>query len=224
MATIVDKYFSSQETELLNALNSSSSGISNEEAQKRLKEFGSNKLTAVKRRNLIILLLNQFKSALTLILTASAILSFFLGQKTDGIIILTIIVISALLGFFQEKGAMDAVEKLLNLVRIQANVLRNEREISIPVSEIVPGDIVVLSAGDMVPADARLLECRDLFANEAMLTGETFPVEKKCMIIQETATIAERANSVFMGTNIISGKGRALIVKTGRKTELGSIS
>ena len=118
MSSAIDQYFLTQETDLLKSLQSSPTGISNEEAEKRLKEFGENKLTSVKRKNLFILLLGQFKNALTIILVSSAILSFFLGQQTDGLIILTIIIISALLGFFQEKGAMDAVQKLLNLVRI----------------------------------------------------------------------------------------------------------
>ncbi|HTQ63177.1 MAG TPA: magnesium-translocating P-type ATPase [Puia sp.] len=219
-----DSYYQCDEAQLLEQLNTNPNGLTQEEADKRLKEGGLNKLNSSKKRNEWELFFNQFKSPITIILIGSSILSFFLGEHVDAVIILIIILISAALGFYQENGAANAVSRLLELVRVETRVLRDGKEYSIPVEQVVPGDIVLLSAGNMVPGDCRLLEAKDLFANEATLTGETFPTEKKCSILQGPVRIAERKNVVFMGTNIVSGTAKAVIVRTGTNTEFGSIS
>jgi Mg2+-importing ATPase len=219
-----NSYYSSDEKSLLISLGTRPEGLSYEEADRRLKEFGFNSLKRSVNHSNLRLFLNQFKNALTLILIASAILSFFLGEQTDAVIILVIVFASAILGFYQERGAANAVRKLLEMVCIDTRVVRDGREISVPIEHIVPGDIALLSAGDMVPGDCRLLESRDLFCNEATLTGETFPSEKKCSILTVPTRIAERTNTVFMGTNITSGMARAVVVKTGAETEFGTIS
>jgi P-type Mg2+ transporter len=219
-----DQYYLSEESELLTSLKTGRSGLSDEEAKKRLKQFGYNKLSGSKKVTVFNLLAGQFKSALTIILIASAVLSFFLGERTDALIILIIIIVSAVLGFFQEKGASNAVQKLLALVTVDAKVVRDDREVTIPIEEVVPGDIALLRAGDMVPGDCRLLESRDLFCNEATLTGETFPTEKKCSTLTAPTRIGERTNALFMGTNVISGTAKVVIAKTGTQTEFGSIS
>jgi Mg2+-importing ATPase len=219
-----ESYYQCDEAQLLEQLKTNANGLTNEEAARRLRESGFNKLNSSKKSNEWRLFFNQFKSPITLILIGSSILSFFLGEHVDAVIILIIILISAALGFYQENGAANAVNKLLDLVRVETRILRDGKEASLPIDKVVPGDIVLLSAGNMVPGDCRLIESRDLFANEATLTGETFPAEKKCSVLQGPVRIAERKNVIFMGTNIVSGTAKAVIVKTGANTEFGGIS
>ncbi len=172
----------------------------------------------------LLLFLRQFANPITLILIAAAILSFFLGQRTDSLIIIFIIFISAFLGFIQEKGAANALSHLMKIVQVNCTVLRDGKEENIPMQKTVPGDIVLLNAGNTVPGDCRLLESRDLYANEAALTGETFPAEKKCSELPANATLAEKCNTLFMGTHVVSGTAKAVVVNTGTATEFGAIS
>jgi Mg2+-importing ATPase len=151
-------------------------------------------------------------------------LSFFLGDPVDAAIILAIVLISGLLGFWQERGAANAVEKLLAIVQIKAAVLRDGSSKEIPVETIVPGDIVTLEAGDVVPGDCLLQESKDLFVDEATLTGETYPVEKTVAMLPEETPLSQRTNSLWMGTHVVSGSAQALVVHTGRETEFGKVS
>jgi Mg2+-importing ATPase len=133
--------------------------------------------------------------------------------------------VSGLLGFWQEKGATDAIIKLLSIVQLKATVLRDRRPQEIPFENIVPGDIVILKSGDSIPADCIIVESKDIFVNEATLTGETYPVEKSAnIILPEQTPLRERTNSLFMGTFVVSGTAKALVIKTGTDTELGNIS
>ena len=143
---------------------------------------------------------------------------------TNAIIIITIILISSLLGFWQERGAANAVEKLLVIVQTKATVFRDGSEKEIPVEKIVPGDVIHLNAGDLIPGDAILLESKDLFVNEASLTGETFPAEKTAGILPQATSLSQRTNSLFMGTNVVSGDAQAVIIRTGLQTEFGKVS
>lgn len=206
-------------------------GLTEAEAQKRLKEHGSNLLRPRKESNDILLLLSQFKSPIILLLVFAAILSIYLHQRIEASLILAIIFISGLLGFWQERRAANAVARLLALVQIKANVLRGGKEMEVPVESIVPGDIVILNAGDIIPGDSLILESKDLFVNEAALTGETYPVEKMAKALPESdntgteeVPLAKRRNSLFMGTNVVSGTAKAIVVHTGRETEFGSVS
>ncbi|MDM7912162.1 MAG: HAD-IC family P-type ATPase, partial [Methanotrichaceae archaeon] len=199
-------------------------GLSETEAQKRLEEHGSNLLRPRKESNNLLLLLFQFKSPIILLLIFAAVLSVYLHQNVEAGLILAIVFISGLLGFWQERKAADAVARLLAIVRIKANVLRGGKEKEIPIEDVVPGDIVILNAGDIIPGDCRILESRDLFVNEAALTGETYPVEKTPEPLPEDSPLAKRRNSLFMGTNVVSGTARAVVVFTGRETELGGVS
>ncbi len=205
-------------------LQAAKTGLSTEEAEKRRKIYGSNSFKKSTSYNGLLLFLGQFKSPLTLILLAAAVVSFYLNDKTDAYIIFTIIFISSMLGFWQEKGASGAVNKLLEMVKLTATVLRDNKETEIAVDEIVPGDIIVLHAGDVVPGDGLILESNELFADEAAFTGETFPAEKKAGIVKQDATLGQRSNSVFMGSHIISGTAQIIIVNTGLSTEFGAIS
>jgi Mg2+-importing ATPase len=199
-------------------------GLSTTEANKRLKQYGKNSFKAKSHSSAIILFLLQFKSPITILLIAAALLSMALGDISDTGIILFIILVSSILGFWQEKGAANAVEELLKMVQIKCKVIRDEKEMELPVENAVPGDIVILSAGDVIPADCLLLESKELFIDEAAFTGETYPVEKSVGIVAADAPIAKRNNSLFMGSHVISGKAKALVIKTGKQTEFGKIS
>ena len=143
---------------------------------------------------------------------------------TNAIIIITIILISSLLGFWQERGAANAVEKLLAIVQTKATVFRDGTQKEIPVEEIVPGDVIILNAGDLIPGDSIIFESKDLFVNESSLTGETFPAEKTVGILPQATPLSQRTNSLFMGTNVVSGDAQAVVVGTGLQTEFGKVS
>jgi Mg2+-importing ATPase len=209
---------------MMRQLQTAQDGLTSVEATKRLARYGSNLLSPPKRTDVLTLLIAQFKSPLALILFFATGLSFFLGDAANAFIILTIVLVSGLLGFWQERGASNAVESLLSMVRIKAAVLRDGSVQEIPVEMIVPGDIVILNAGDIVPGDCVLQESRDLFVDEAMMTGETFPVEKSVGVLKAASPLGQRTNSVWMGTHVVSGTGRALVAGTGKSTECGKLS
>ncbi len=209
---------------MLQKLQTTSEGLTSSESSERLKRYGANILKPKRRSDSLTLLLSQFKSPITLILLFAAGLAFFLHEPTDTIIITLIILISSLLGFWQEKGAADAFEKLLAVVQIRAAVLRDGKEKEIPVDNIVPGDIIILNAGDIIPADCLILDSKDLFVSEATLTGETYPVEKAADVLSVETPLAKRTNSLWMGTSVVSGSGKVLAVSTGKGTEFGKIS
>jgi len=171
-------FWSLSTTDMLQQLHTTQAGLTGSEASQRLARYGANLLKPQKRSDVLTLLLAQFKSPILLILVFATGLSFVLHDPVDAFIILAIILVSSLLGFWQERSATNAVEKLLAIVQIKADVLRDGGPQDIPVAEIVPGDIVILSAGALVPGDCLVQESTDLFIDEAMLTGETFPVEK----------------------------------------------
>src|ERR1035437_6400502 len=178
MNQLPSAFWSVSATEMLQLLGTAKEGLSSGEAGQRLVRYGSNLLKPQKRSNVLTLLLAQFKSPLILILLFATGMSFFLHDPVNALIILAIVLASGLLGFWQEYSATNAVEKLLAMVQIKASVLRDGKPNEIPVEEIVPGDIVILNAGDVVPGDCLVDESRDLFVDEATLTGETYPVEK----------------------------------------------
>jgi P-type Mg2+ transporter len=209
---------------VLQELQSSADGLSDREAKQRLVKYGTNSLKQQRKSSAIGLLINQFKSPIVLILIFAAGLSIFLNDRTDAIIILTIVLASGLLGFWQERGASDAVEKLLALVQVKATVLRAGQSQEIPHEDVVPGDIVMIAAGDSIPGDCLVLESKDLSVNEAALTGETYPADKMSGVVPEAAGLSERTNTLYMGTHVISGSAQALVVGTGKQTEFGKVS
>ncbi len=171
-------FWSIAATETLEQLQTTAQGLTTDEARARLTRYGANLLKPKKRSDSLSLLISQFKSPLILILLFATGLSFFLHDPVNALIILTIVVVSGLLGFWQEHSATNAVQKLLAIVQIKAAVLRDGVAQEIPVDEIVPGDIVILNAGDIVPGDCLVQESKDLFIDEATLTGETYPVSQ----------------------------------------------
>jgi Mg2+-importing ATPase len=217
-------FWSISVAEMLQPLQTAKEGLTGDEARQRLARYGSNLLKPPKRSDVFTLLLAQFKSPLILILFIATGLSFFLHNPVDAFIILTIVLVSGLLGFWQERSATNAVEKLLAIVQIKAVVLRDGGPKEIPVEEIVPGDTVILNAGDIVPGDGLVQESKDLFVDEAMLTGETFPVEKMVAVLPAETPLGQRTNALWMGTHVVSGNAKALVINTGKKTEFGKVS
>jgi len=210
--------------ELLGGLHSTINGLTSSDAKNRLSTYGANRLKPQKRSGAFSLLVAQFKSPIILILIFATGLSLFLHNLVDASIILAIVIISGLLGFWQEFGASNAIEKLLAIVQIKAAVFRDGKKGEIHIEEVVPGDIVSLSAGDIVPGDCLLLESKDLFVDEAMLTGETFPVEKAVSVLAADTPLAKRTNVAWMGTHIVSGSAKGLVTLTGKNTEFGKVS
>ncbi len=209
---------------VLQELHSSAQGLSDRDAKQRLIKYGANSLKQQRKSNAIGLLLNQFKSPIVLILMFAAGLSIFLNDRTDAIIILAIVLISGLLRFWQERGATDAVEKLLALVQVKATVLRQGITQEIPHEDVVPGDIVLLAAGGSIPGDCLVLESKDLSVNEATLTGETYPANKMSGVLPEDTGLSQRTNTLYMGTHVISGSAKVVVVGTGKQTEFGKVS
>jgi Mg2+-importing ATPase len=220
----VQPFWSLKEEDLLKYLNASRDGLSNTEAQQRREKFGSNLLKPRKRTDSLSLFLSQFKNSIIIILLCATGISFFLHDPVDAAIILVIIMISAILGFIQERGAAHAVERLLSIVQVRASVLRDNSPQEISVEEVVPGDIVLLKAGDVIPGDCMVLEAKNLHANEAPLTGETFPVDKSAGEVPPSTPLSQRKNILWMGTHVIGGETKAVVVKTGKNTEFGKIS
>ncbi|MEZ2320848.1 MAG: magnesium-translocating P-type ATPase [Microcoleus sp.] len=209
---------------VLQQTHSTAAGLSHADAQQRLSQYGANSLKQIHKSSAFMMLLNQFKSPIILILILAAVLSIFLKDAADAIIIIAIVLISGLLGFWQERGASNAVEKLLALVQVKATVLRDGQSQEIPNEEVVPGDIVVLGAGKNIPGDCLVLESKDLSVNEAALTGETYPVDKLNGVLPAVTGLNKRTNSLYMGTNVISGTAKAVVVHTGKETEFGKVS
>lgn len=224
MNASIPNFWSIPAKDVLNTLNATSNGLNSDEAAGRLKSYGANTLKRKGGNSTLMLLVNQFKSPIIIILLIACILSFSLSDPTDAIIILAIVLASGLLGFWQEKGASDAISKLLAIVQIKANVIRDGKQIEIPTEQVVPGDIVILNAGDAIPADGLIIESKDLFVDEATLTGETFPAEKKAGVTAVDTLISHRDNMLFMGTHVVSGTATAVMVSTGVNTEFGKIS
>ena len=211
--------------EVLAGLGSAATGLSTQEAGQRLAADGPNELKEGKRTNPLQIILGQFKSLIIWILIAAGIISGALGEVVDAIAILAIVVLNAIIGFYLEFKAEKSIAALKRMAAPQAKVRRNGQVTSIPVSGIVTGDILALEAGDLVPADARLLEAASLKCIESALTGESEAVTKQPETMEQgDIPLGDRENMVFMGTSVAAGTGRAVVVATGMKTELGCIA
>jgi P-type Mg2+ transporter len=210
--------------QILQEMKTSPQGLTETEARQRLQECGLNLLKPPKKSDALTILLGQFKSPIILILICAAGLSLFLQDPVDALIILIIVLVSGILGYWQERGAAEAVNKLLAIIQIKAAVVREGEAKEIPIEQIVPGDIIQLNAGDVIPGDGLILDSKDLFVDEASLTGETYPVEKMAAVLPVETPLAKRTNALFMGTHVVSGSAQALMVRTGIETEFGKIS
>jgi P-type Ca2+ transporter type 2C len=199
-------------------------GLAEKEIQKRLEEHGYNELKKEERVSASTLFANQFKNALIIILLIATVLSFMVGEAFDSIFILVIVIFCAVLGFIQEYRAEKALDALKKMLSPTITVLRDGKEEEVPSKELVPGDILLIEAGDKIPADARLTEAHAMRCDEASLTGESLPVGKNSVVLPEKTVIADRKNMVFAGTTVLYGRGKAVVTTTGMNTEFGSIA
>jgi len=220
----LEGYWSLPAAEISHALASGPEGLTQAEAGRRLGQYGPNTLEVRRRGSAVALFLGQFKSPIVLILIFASILSAFLRDWTDSLIVVGIVVASATLSFYQEFNAGQAAERLRARVQVKAALLRDGAPVSVPMADVVPGDVALLSAGSLVPGDGLVLEARDFFVNQAVLTGESIPVERSPGVSEATAPLNERSNVVFFGTNVRSGTAHVLIVHTGRATVFGQIA
>ena len=218
------KYWSMSAEDVMKNLNSTPAGLTSKEAALRLKKHGENVIKKKKQDTQLILFLNQFRNPIIIILIVATAISGVTGELTDALIIATIILASAVLSFIQEYSAGNAIEELRAKVQARALVLRDGKFTEISSRGIVPGDIVRVSSGSLIPADARILECSDFFVTQAVLTGESVPSEKTPEIADEDAGIQDRRNCVFMGTNVQSGSAVVLVTATGENTNFGAIA
>jgi Mg2+-importing ATPase len=224
LAAPVDSYWAVGALDLARRLGSTPDGLTSAEAEARLRTYGPNELGKQRHVSRLTILLAQVRSPLLWLLAFAAIVSALSGEWTDAIIVFVILGASVALGYSREYSAETAVAALRARVRTRACVLRDGRSQAVDLSQIVPGDVVLLSAGALVPADAVLLDASDCFASEAMLTGESFPAAKSPGIVRADAPLARRTNVVFLGTSVRSGNARCLVVATGAATAFGAIA
>lgn len=221
---IISEWHSKNLEEVLNELQVTSEGLGHEEAVSRLDRFGSNELEEKKKTTPLQIFFRQFKDIFVIMLLIATAISFLIGETVDAATIAVIVVLNSVVGFVQEYRSEKAMEAMKKLTAPKARVLRDGQEVMIPAHEIVPGDIVLLEAGDRVPADARLLEVVDLKTDEAILTGESTPINKNLSPVDAKAPVSDRKNSIFMATHISYGRGKAVVTATGMSTEFGKIA
>jgi len=210
---------------LMDKLKTSLKGLTDNEAEKRLEEYGYNEPAKKKKRTILFQILSKFFNPLVIVLLIIAIFSLYFGEKVSAALVIWMAIMSVFLSFIQEYRAGKEAEKLSEMVQATATVYRNGRPKEIPFREIVLGDIVDLFAGDMIPADLRIISCKDLFINQAALTGESFPVDKIAEAIKpKNGAPAELTNIAFMGSTVVSGTALGVVVKTGLATQFGELS
>jgi Ca2+-transporting ATPase len=218
------EWHSMKKTKVLESLNATEAGLSTEEAERRLKEFGPNELIERKGVTPLQIFVGQFKDVFVIMLLIAIGISVAINEIVDAATIGAIVFLNAVVGFVQEYRSEKAMDAMKQLTAPKARVLRDGTEMLVPSKEVVPGDIVLLEAGDRIPADARLLQVVDLKTDEAVLTGESTAVDKTDIVLDEKAPVADRKNSVFMATHITYGRGKAVITSTGMGTQFGKVA
>ncbi|RLG21676.1 calcium-translocating P-type ATPase, PMCA-type [Candidatus Micrarchaeota archaeon] len=217
-------YYSLPSKRAIEILKTSVNGLSETEAKRRLKKFGYNEIRREEKHKLLKIFMSQFESPLVIVLIFATAFSFFIGNTIDALIILAIVILNAVFGFVQEYKADKAIEALRKLSHPKSIVIRNGKEMQIPSRELVPGDIIILSEGSAVPADARIIYENDLYVDESMLTGESKAVRKTAKIVKEASLVSERLNMLFKGSLVVKGNAKAVVCKTGMDTEIGKIA
>ncbi|GCF95149.1 ATPase [Enterococcus florum] len=219
-------FYALEPEKVLTEMQTTKEGLTQSEAEKRLREYGPNELEEGKKKSMLVRFFEQFKDAMIIVLIFAAIISAVVSHEiVDSIIILAVVIINAVMGVLQESKAEQAIEALREMSTPNANVLRDGHTESIKSTDLVPGDVVMLEAGDVVPADLRLIEAASLKIEEAALTGESVPVEKEMVTIdQQDVGIGDRVNMAFSNSNVTYGRGRGIVVGTGMSTEVGKIA
>ncbi len=210
--------------ETIEKTNSNIEGLTKKEANYRLNKNGKNELPKSKQKTFLDVFISQFKNPIVYILLITMILSFIVGEYIDGLFILFVILIDAVLGSVQEYKSNKNAEALASLIKIEALVIRNGEELQIPSENLVVGDIVLLESGTKVPADLRLIEAQNLSIDESLLTGESLPREKSSNIIKEEIILNDRSNMAYLGTSVMRGRGKGIVVEIGSNTEIGKIA
>ena len=211
-------------TEVLSVLYSHEEGLGGKEAVLRLKEYGTNTLIEARPVGLFTIFVRQFQSPLIYILFIASATVFFMGEVIDGSIIVAVLIFNAILGTIQEGKAQNTLQALKRFIETRATVIRDGKELIIPDKEVVVGDIIVLSEGEKIPADARVFFANNLKVDEASMTGESLPVQKIIEVISiQALSTSDQKNMVFKGTHIVSGNGKAIVVSTGMNTVIGKI-
>ena len=210
--------------EVLKEMTTSEKGLTSSEAEVRLRDYGKNVLKEKEKISPIRIFIEQFNSPVVWILLGALVISFILGEKVDAIVILTILIINAVIGFLQEYNAEKGIETLKQLGSLKALVIRDGKKQEIDSSEVVPGDIQELREGDKVSADARIIQSVQLETQESILTGESLPVKKTPEKLLIDKAVAEQTNMLFSGTTITRGKATAVVVRTGMSSEIGKIA
>jgi Mg2+-importing ATPase len=210
---------------VLEKLNTTQNGLNSEEVDVRIDQYGLNEVAKEKRQTWLMRLMDNVKNPLVILLTVLGLVSYLTGDLPGTVVILIMVLLGIVLRYIQESRADSAAERLKEMVSTTATVVRDGKRIEIPLKELVPGDIVLLSAGDMVPGDVRLISTKDLFLNQAALTGESMPVEKlPAALTDEKLNPLEMSNIGFLGTNVESGTGQAVVIQTGSGTYFGSLA
>jgi Mg2+-importing ATPase len=212
----VDKLFDELET--------TAEGLTSQQANAHRELYGPNDISTIRKRPVILQFLEHFRNLLVIILLVAAVISVFVGEFINATIIFIIVLISVTLDFFQEYKAENAADLLNKKIISRVSVFRDKKQVEISLLEIVPGDLVMLAAGDIVPADARVLTARDFYINQSVLTGEPFPVAKTAGIEDLNKPLAEAGNYIFLGTSVVSGTATAIITRTGMSTEFGKVA
>jgi Ca2+-transporting ATPase len=209
---------------VLEELKTSHKGLSEDEARKRLSVYGQNELKREKRISPLKIFLRQFMNILIIVLLFASAIAYLIGDVTDAVLIFAVILLNSIFGFILEYQAEEAIEALKRMSALRVTVLRSGKHLEIDSNSVVPGDIIELLEGDKVPADCRIIESVNLQADESTFTGESTPVDKNSGEVPEQARVADRVNMLFSGTNVVRGHGRAVVLFTGMKTEVGKIA
>ncbi len=219
-----EKLYSCSEADLFSDLASSRDGLTAEVAAERLREVGPNTVAAGRRHSFFIDILERCRNPLAIQLLIIALVSYVMGDLRSAVVVGGMVVLSVSLAYFQETRSTRAVEQLQKLVKTTTDVVRDGKQVEVPLEEVVPGDVVVLAAGSLIPADIRILSAKDFFVTQSALTGESMPVEKSAELPAAGKTPLESPNACFMGTNVLSGSARAVVLSTGTQTFFGALS
>ncbi len=217
-------YYTIDTKEVLKNLDTSMDGLTKEEVKNRLNKYGKNELPKQKKESIFELFMGELISPMEIILLVAVVLSFIVGEVFDAIALLIIILVDVIIGTIEQWRARKESESLINMIKVMTKVVRNSKRQTIESSNLVIGDIITLESGDKISADARIIECHNFQVNEASLTGESLPVVKKTDKLKENTPLSERLNMIYAGTNVVTGRCKAVIVGTGINTEIGKIA